>query len=208
MANGDMVTVNIPDFSMPSSLEFDAQAGQTSTTTFHVAPLSSTPSSVVLTAVSVTPPIGTALTFTPSTVNLNGSPVQVTLTLTMGTAVPQSVAKPRKKSATLLLIGRGGWWMSTGVCWILVIYLLCRPGRPRRYRAAMLVGTRGVLSLVLGCGGGGGGGGGGAGRWSRYSCSSNDDDHYLEREGSPGDALYVDGNGHVFQDGNRNGGVL
>jgi len=155
------VNVYTPDFSLPSSPTITVTAGQTGTTTLNVTPLSNVPSAVMMSVVGVAPG-GMNLTFNPPTVNLNGSPVPVTLTLT--TTGPSGGAA---SSATKAQIRRAGlignpkqWWSVSLTSVLLFLYFVGFPGRQRKYRAAFFSGVLSILTFALGCGGGGGGGSG------------------------------------------------
>jgi subtilase family serine protease len=160
------ITVNTPDFTMPASASITVTAGQTATTTIIVTPLSNVPSPVTL-KVQGSMYGGMNLTFNPNPVNLNGSPVPVTVSLT--TTGPSSGAtvaavKAQIKKAGLFGDPRRGWWSVSLTSALLVLYFAAIPAR-RKIRAALLAGMICALTLVLGCGGGGGisGGGGGSG---------------------------------------------
>jgi subtilase family serine protease len=157
------VNVFTPDFSLPSSPAITVTAGQTGMTTINVTPLSNVPSPVTMSVVG-TAPGGMNLTFNPTIVNLNGSPVPVTLTLT--TTGPSPVAASAVK-ANLQRAGLVGnpkqWWSVSLTSALLLMYFVGFPRRRRGYRVAFFTGGLCILTFVLGCGGGGGGAGGGGG---------------------------------------------
>src|SRR5215472_2529122 len=162
---GDFITVNIPDFTLTTPAAITVTAGQMGTTTTNVTPLSNLPSPVTMSVVGGMPG-GMNLTFNPTTVNLSGSPVPVTLTLT--TTGPSggptsAIVRTQLRRASPLGNPRE-WWALSMTAALLALYFLGIPGRQPRYRAAFFAGTVCVLTLALGCGGGSGvGGGGGSG---------------------------------------------
>jgi hypothetical protein len=158
------IFVNIPDFSLSDNAVVTVTAGQSQTVTMTVTPASSTPSTVAFSEDSTIPP-GMSLNFTPSAVNLAGSPATVTVTVstTGPTGTPATTMTRQVKHAGLLGTYRRNWWSIAIASAFAAIYLLGIPGRRRRYRGAFLAGVLCALSLAMGCGGGGGGTGGGAG---------------------------------------------
>lgn len=162
---GSYLTVNIPNFSLSTPSAVTVTAGQSVTSTVTVTPASNIPSPVTMSAVGGLPG-GMNLTFNPTTVNLNGSPVPVTLTLATtgpsGTST-SGVVKAQIRKAGLLFSPKQVWWSLSLGSALLLLYLLGFPGRRRRYRVAFFVGALCILTFTLGCGGGGGGGGGGNG---------------------------------------------
>ena len=163
--SGDLINVNIPDFSIPANVTINAIAGQTGSATIQVTPASNIPSTVGLMLYTGAPP-GTNLIISPTTVNLNGTPQTVTFTLaTTGTNGVQSTVRTQVKRAGLLAISRNDWWSTSIVFGILTLFLMSMPRRRRYLKVAFLSLAIGTISLAIGCGGGGGGtsGGGGGG---------------------------------------------
>jgi len=162
-ANGAVVTVNIPDFTLTSASALSATMGQTGSATLTITPVSSTPSTVTVSVSGGAPP-GTTLTVNPATVNLAGAPVQVMLTLSTTGSAPSAAVKPQFKKAGVLGVSREDWWGVSLASAVAFLFLLGMPARKRRYRAIFSLALLCVATLALGCGGGGGsGGGGGAG---------------------------------------------
>lgn len=162
--NGDFITVNIPDFSLPNGTQMNITPGQTLTSTQQVTPLSNTPSTVTLSLASGPPPPGFTISLAPTTVNLNGSPAPVTLTVTaIGSSNTAAAAKVQLRKAGFAPVERWNWWSLGIVSGFLSIYLLGVSDRRRRFTAAFFAGVIGIISFTLGCGGGGGGGDGGGG---------------------------------------------
>lgn len=163
-----VVTVTIPDFRLPQTTALTIAAGQSQTFTIDVSPLSSNPSTVELLPAIVAS--GMSLSFDPSSVNLNGAPVPVTVTLTTtGPSGGPSGAVVSKFPTRIPPFNR---WMSTSTtilgCLFAAIFMVA--GWKRKSYAGLPVATAAlIVSLILGCGGGGssfvpsGGGGGGGG---------------------------------------------
>jgi subtilase family serine protease len=162
--NGDFVTVNIPDFSVSSSNAINAPYGQTVMTPVTVTPLSTIPSTATLSIGNILPP-GVTASLSPTTVNLNGAPVSVTLTIgtTGPSPSPQSAVKAQVRRAGIIGMARTGGWSLAGASALALAFLLGMPNRRRRYRAALFASVLCLAGVVLGCGGGGGGSGGGGG---------------------------------------------
>jgi hypothetical protein len=162
--NGDFITVNIPDFSLPNGTQLNITPGQTQTSTQLVTPLSNTPSTVTLSLANGPGTPGFTISLAPTTVNLNGSPVPVTLTVTtIGDGNIAAAGKMQLRKSGIAFVERWDWWSLGIISVVLCIYLLGIPNRRRRFRAAFFAGVVGMIGLGLGCGGGGGGGGNGGG---------------------------------------------
>jgi hypothetical protein len=152
--NGDFITVNIPDFSLPNGTQMNITPGQTLTSTQQVTPLSNTPSTVTLSLASGPPPPGFTISLAPTTVNLNGSPVPVTLMVTaIGSSNTAAAAKVQLRKAGVASVERWNCWSLGIVSGFLSIYLLGVPNRRRRFRAAFFAGVIGIISFTLGGGG-------------------------------------------------------
>jgi len=157
------VTVNIPDFTMTASGGISAALGQTGSATLTITPASSTPSTVTL-SVPGSPVPGTTLTLNPTTVNLAGAPVQVTLTLSTTGSTAGAAVKPQFRRAGVLRVTRGNWWGASFASAVAFLFLMGMPARKQRYRALLFsLGFICVATFGLGCGGGGGSSGGGGG---------------------------------------------
>ena len=167
----DTIIVNIPDFSLAASqAPFSVTAGQSATTTITVTPASTTPSTVALGFPGFLPPLppGMSVSFNPSTVSLNGAPVNVTATVTTtaasggagSLAVVQNVAlgtivtrPPFGGSLPLLL----------GIFVLSLILFFSVTGNPERAGRAVFASLVFLVVAIPGCGGGSSGGGGGGG---------------------------------------------
>ena len=158
------INVIIPDFSLPQNTTITVTAGQTQTAVINVTPASTTPSSVTLSPESFRTPAGMSLSFNPSTVNLNGAavPVTVTLTTTGPSGGPAAAAVMLVKHA-IILPGRWTWWFGSLGSGLALLFLLGMPERWKRHKAILIVSAMSILTFVLGCGGGSNGSGGGGG---------------------------------------------
>jgi Pro-kumamolisin, activation domain/Bacterial Ig-like domain (group 3) len=158
------ITVNIPDFSLTPPAAIVVSAGQAATGILSVTPSSNTPSSVAL---SVSPPAnGITATISTKTVNLNGSAVPVTVTVSSlapssSSAPTGSVVNSRPKTAGLQIDARHAWWSLSLVTALMAFYFVGIPGRRRRIRAALFSASLCLIGVVLGCGGAGGSSGSG-----------------------------------------------
>jgi len=163
-SNSVDIFVNIPDFTLPATAALAVTAGKSQTVVVNVTPLSNTPSTVAMNA-GTTLPSGMSLSFAPSTVNLNGAAVPVTITVaTTGPSGGTTAAvSSQVREAGIMLFPRWTWWTASLASGLIMLFLLGMPSRRKRYKAAFYAGTAFVLTLVLGCGGGGGGGGTGGG---------------------------------------------
>ncbi len=158
---GVLITVNIPDFSMPASASINASLGQTQSTPVQISPASNTPSTVTVNVYGGAPP-GTSLTVSPTTVNLSGAPATVTVTwAATGTTGTQSLSNPQLKKAGMFSLSRPAWWSISRSCGFLVLFLITMARRQKYYRSVFFSSLIGVLAFALGCGGGGSSGGGG-----------------------------------------------
>jgi hypothetical protein len=155
--SSNTVIVTIPDFTLPQNTALTITAGQTQTFTVNVTPLSASPSTVTLTPLLV--PSGMTVSFNPSSVNLNGAPVpvMVTLTSTGPSGGPSGAAVHR---FALALPPFGGWISASGAffCGSLALLLVALSPKRRSFAGVPLAAAAFVMSLFLGCGGGGGGG--------------------------------------------------
>ncbi len=167
---GAYVTVNIPNFTLTGPSSLTVTAGQTATATVTVTPSSSIASSV---AMSAEGPNGVTAKVNPTTVNLNGSAVPVTVTIssitpTSSSGASSSVIKSRRLlGAGVQIEAKHAWWSLSLITAPLAFYFAGIPGRRRRIRAALFAGLLCLIGVAFGCGGGGGsssaGGGGGNG---------------------------------------------
>jgi pro-kumamolisin-like protein/Big-like domain-containing protein len=164
------VSVTIPDFSIvPSSSTLTVTASQLqATTTVTVTPLSSAPSTVVL---SCNAPIDfevATCAFAPSSVTLSGGqPATATLTFTVngtGTSSPNATKANVKRRAALIPWSNSDEW---GPGWVaaalamLVLSLL--PGVWTNRKLRLTVAASAVVALAVACGGGSSSGSGGSG---------------------------------------------
>jgi hypothetical protein len=150
----NFVNVNIPGFTVPNNISLTITAGQSATTTFMVTPTSSTPSTVVLIQPSAGQ-WGTTLTFTPSTVSLNGAPVSVALSVATtgpsGGPETADISAQLRRKGTLVPPARN-WWWTAGVGTVLAAFLLLAAGPRRRLRAGLLCGLLCLTGFALACG--------------------------------------------------------
>jgi len=161
------ISVNIPDFSLSvPSAPFTITAGQSGTLQISVVPASNNASPVTLSC-GGNLPIRYSCSVQPATVNLaNGATSTATLTVSpspSGTVVTGKATSFRH--ASILTIGTNSLWPLSLVSGLATLLVLGWPGRRKRLRAALGLGTVFAISVMLGCGGGtsfsGGGGGGG-----------------------------------------------
>ncbi len=164
-SNLGFVNVIVPDFSMnPSPASVVLTAGQQTSTTFTIAPLSGSSSTVALSC-AVPGLVGITCAISPKSVNLANNAAAKT-TLTLNAASPPAAA---------ITTTTGSWaagslsfdllWTVGGLAGITALLLLVLPGRQRRYRLVMALGACSAILAALGCGGGSSGGatGGGGG---------------------------------------------
>jgi hypothetical protein len=161
---GDLITVNIPDFSFGPTVSVDPPVGQAGSAQITITPLNQVPSMVTL-SLSVGPSYmsGYTIAITPQQVSLNGSAATVTLSLTPNGSTPANVRRAEVRHAGLLPIRRRNWWAMSLVTAVSTLLLLGLPGRRRRFRSSLGLGVVSLLLLALGCGGGGGSAGNGGG---------------------------------------------
>jgi hypothetical protein len=156
------ISVYVPDFSLPNQVTLSTTAGQAGMTTMSVTPLSSVPSTVALTY-SGSVPLGTTLTFTPSSVNLNGSPVSVTVNLTTGSSNDSNAIRIKRRGAFFVPPGSELYFsngaVGAGAVFTLAFLLLALARKRLRWT---LLASPVLLAAIWGCGGGGSGGGGGS----------------------------------------------
>jgi len=165
LSTSTFVNVVIPDFSLPANgVSATVTAGQTTITSFTITPLSNSPSSVTFNQINASQP-GTTITFNPSTVNLNGIPVQVMVTVaTTGPSAGQAMAAiARTRRGRIFPTPRIGAWPLAMAVAMLSGFLLMFPTRRRGLRAALFCFLLCAAGLGLACGGGGGGSSGGGG---------------------------------------------
>ena len=163
-SNSANVFVNIPDFSLPQNTTIAVTAGQSQTATINVTPLSNTPSTVTFSSPApYAMPPGMNLTFSPPTVNLNGTSVPVTLTLTTTGPSGGATAAVRQgtRAAFVPLIIRT--WSGTLASALLLLFVLKMPRRWYRSAAALFAVATFMVTFALGCGGGSSGSGVGGG---------------------------------------------
>lgn len=149
------IQVNIPDFSLPQTTNITVTAGQSQTATINVAPLSANPSTVTLVVPTTQLPAGMTISFSPSTVNLNGAsvPVTVTITTTGPSGGPagstMAEAKPRREPWSTL-----PWQLGSLASGLLMLLTFLIPRKRKSYRVPLLAGAVFFVCLALGCGGG------------------------------------------------------
>jgi len=154
------VQVNIPDFTLgpAGGISVVPTAGQASSGQFTITPLSQTPSTVTL-ALSPIVISGYTISLSNQQVNLNGSPVNVTLSMT-----PVSTLSPNLKSsvphALVFTSGKQTRW-PFGLSIVLGAVFLFGLGTSRiRRRTILGASLAAVLVCTTSCGGGSAGGSG------------------------------------------------
>jgi len=156
------ITVNIPDFTIgpASGISVIPVAGQAGSGQITITPVSASqaPSTVTL-VLSPLAISGYTISLSPQQVNLNGSAVTSTLSLTPVSSA--NVVHGQVKHAGLLAIQRGKWWGLSLTASLGALFMIGVPGRRKRFRAALGLSVVGLYFFVLGCGGGGGGTSGG-----------------------------------------------
>lgn len=164
-ANSSFVIVTVPDFSLPPNTPVTIVAGQSQTFTVNVTPLSSAPSTVSLRPSGM--PTGMTMAFNPSSVNLNGQPVPVMVTIaTTGPSGGPSGSAIRR-FAFVPRLSASFWTPLSALCCFLSLLFVAVSWRRKRYSGISLATLAVVISLILGCGGGSsftGGGGDNGGR--------------------------------------------
>jgi hypothetical protein len=177
-SNTANVSVNIPDFTLPQNTTITVTAGQSQTALVNVTPLSTMPSSVTFSSPPPNSlPSGMSLTFSPTTANLNGAVVPVTLTLstTGPSGGPVAAVKNVTSAAMVAPTVRRGWF-GTLASGLLLSFVLCMPKRRYKNGVAFFAAIALIITIPLGCGGGGsveGGGGGGPAVTSITLATSN-----------------------------------
>jgi hypothetical protein len=166
-SNETYVSVAIPDFTMgpPSGLSVVPPAGQTGTGQIMISPVSQTPSTVVLQPPSVVI-AGYTIALSTLQVNLTGSVVPVSLTLTPNTGAVAASARGQIRKAAFLTFDGGSRWKLCLAGVLAILFTLGVPGRRSRLRVGFGLSSLCLLYFLLGCGGGSGsasGGGGGGG---------------------------------------------
>ncbi len=175
------ITVNIPDFTLAPGNGFSLVpvAGQPGSMQITVTPLTQTPSTVALQLSPNGNISGYSITLTPPQVSLNGAAATATLSLTPTGGAATNVLKKQVRHAAVFAVPRGSWFSLGLVSGLSVFWALSLPGRRRKLRTALGLGTASLLFFLLGCGGGGtsggvgGGGGGGQPQSTSISVSSS-----------------------------------
>jgi hypothetical protein len=154
------VQVNIPDFTLgpAGGISVVPTAGQASSGQFAITPLTQTPSTVTL-ALSPIVISGYTISLSNQQVNLNGSPVNVTLSMT-----PVSTVSPNLKSsvprALVFTSGKQAPW-PFGLSIVLGAVFFFGLGTSRiRRRTILAASLAAVLVCTTSCGGGSAGGSG------------------------------------------------
>jgi subtilase family serine protease len=158
-SNLEAIGVNIPDFSMTPSISLTVTAGQSGTATVQVTPATTTASPVAFAfgGAGNIPFPGATLTVSPSTINLNGVAVPVTVSLmTMPPSTgSQAASRTEIHRSGFFVPPRSGWLSVAAMSAVAVLFLLGIPGRRKRYRAAFFASLICAISFAIGCGGGG-----------------------------------------------------
>jgi hypothetical protein len=162
-ASGNMVTVNIPDFSLgpAAGITIAPLAGQSARTQVTVTPLSQTPSPVTLSVYPAISISGYKIAITPQTINLNGAPATATISLTPTATAPTNSIRSQVRLESLIETGRSVYWPLSAATGLAALFLIAIPRRRRKFRAALGLTTFCVVLFVLGCGGGSSPSGGG-----------------------------------------------
>ena len=167
--SSNLVTVNIPDFSLgpAAGITIAPVVGQAGSAQLTVTPLSQTPSPVTLSVYPAISMSGYTISITPQTINLNGAPATATISLTPTVTAHTNSIRSQVRLESLIGTGRSVYWPLSAATGLAALFLMAIPRRRRKYRAALGLTTFCVVLFVLGCGGGsspsGGGGGGGGG---------------------------------------------
>jgi len=158
------INLTVPDFSINPSTAFSAlTAGQQTTSTFTLAPLSTMSSAVALTC-SIPGIVGVSCAFSPASVNLaNSAAVNSTLTLTaLGSSSSAKATKVVRGLLAAPIYLRGWWTLGRGLGIVAVVFFIFHASA-RRYRFLVALAACSVIIAAFGCGGGstttGGGGG-------------------------------------------------
>ena len=153
------VQVNIPDFTLgPAGISVVPTAGQPGSGQFTVTPASQTPSTVNLT---LSPLVisGYTITLGSQQISLNGSPVNVTLSMTpisTNSSNTQSNLRPRHTFVLVRPTG-GPWPFALLAAFASMAILLFRPQASRtQTRLLVAANLTAVLAFAISCGGGGG----------------------------------------------------
>src|SRR5229473_145412 len=159
---GDLINVNIPDFSLNiPSTPFNISAGQPGTLQISLMPASNNASPVTLSC-NGNLPIGYSCSLQPSTVNLaNGATSTATLTLSpspSAAAVTRNAISLKRSGALLIPSGPSPRWPFSLLSGSAALLALCWAVKRRNLRASLGFGLICIVSLVIGCGGGSSGG--------------------------------------------------
>jgi len=157
---GAQVTVNLPDYSLtPSSNTLAVSTNQEqASTTITLTPTNSIASTVSLqcTAPNV---FNTTCSVSPSSVALNGQPVNVTVTLAADGSGPNSQIAPKAKAKRKSLVSiwwHSDWWSSGWAMMALATFAIAfLPGSRKLQRYRVRVAMSSALLMAIGCGGGG-----------------------------------------------------
>jgi subtilase family serine protease len=152
----DVITVNIPDFSLTAAngINVVAVAGQAASGQIAITPLSQTPSTVTLVALATQMIPGYTLSVSPTQVSLNGSAVNATVSLTPNSGTTTNTLKGQLRHSGIGVVSQGDWRRLGVLTALAGLFLYGFPGRRRRLRAALGLGMVSLLFFVLGCGGG------------------------------------------------------
>ena len=158
-APSNLVTVNLPDFSLtanPGSLTITA--GQSGSSTITIAPLTNMSSAVVLTC-SNPLLMNLACTISPASIRLaknTSGTANVTLT-PLGPSSTETISALQKRNRGMIWIFEPAAWRLgwVCVCAALLMLLWFISGHNRSYRVALGLAASCVVALEFGCGGGG-----------------------------------------------------
>jgi Pro-kumamolisin, activation domain/Bacterial Ig-like domain (group 3) len=164
---GTQVTVNLPDFSLApisSPLVVTANQEQT-TTTITLTPTNSVASTVSLQC-NVPDLFDTTCSVTPTSVPLNGQPVNLTMTLAAGGSGVSSQSAPKvntKRKSLVSLWWNSDWWNSGWAMTMMGILMIAFwPGNRNSRSYCGRLAMSALLLMAIGCGGGGSSGSAGS----------------------------------------------
>lgn len=155
------VNVIIPDFSLSTSPVTPITAGQSQNVMITVTPASSTPSTVNLSLANSAIPSGMTISLNPSTVNLNGAPVNVIATITTtgpGGGAGSQAVHPNFSMAAPQFPGsqRPGLPLLILSFFLAALALLVSAWRNQNLARAVFTSLVLLLVFIPGCGGGSG----------------------------------------------------
>jgi pro-kumamolisin-like protein/Big-like domain-containing protein len=155
---GDLINVNIPDFSLNiPSTPFNITAGQPASLQISVVPATNNSSPVALTC-NGNLPVGYSCSLQPATVNLaSGATSTTTLTVSpspSGAAAPIPNAITRRRVGFFFFpFGPNPLWPLSLLSAVAALLFLCLARKRRDLRLSSVFGLICIISLIIGCGG-------------------------------------------------------